>query len=141
MEVASEGKDARLTVEVTEGEFIEYPSLNLLVTVSDEGFCEARSYAWVTLKDYKDFVAALRQCEQTRRGHATLSGMSPSELELVVESSDKMGHFCLRYRLGKTSFTSRTVQAKAVMGGFDLDVELFDQTVSGFADLLPVPET
>ena len=49
MELSSEGKGSRLTVEVTGGEFIEYPSLNLLVTVSDEGFCEARSYAWMTL--------------------------------------------------------------------------------------------
>lgn len=45
MELSSAGKGSRLTVEVTGGEFIEYPSLNLLVTVSDEGFCEARSYA------------------------------------------------------------------------------------------------
>jgi len=95
----------------------------------------------VTLKDYKDFVAALRQCEQSRRGHAILSGMSPSELELVVESSDNVGHFHLRYRLGRTSLASRTVQAKAVTGGFDLDVEFFAQIVSGFAGLLPVTET
>lgn len=140
MQVLSERKDSCLTVEVSEGEFIEYPSLNLFVTVSDAGFCEVRNFVWVTLSDYKDFVAALRQCEQTRRGHATLSGMSPNELELVVESSDSLGHFHLRYRLGRTSFTSGLVQEKVVTGGFYLDVELFAQTVSDFAGLLPATE-
>lgn len=114
MELFSEGRASRLTVEVADGEFIHYPSLNLFVTVSDEGFCEARSYVWVTVPDYTDFVMALRQCEQTRRGRAVLSGMSPDEFELVIESSDSLGHFRLRYKLKRISSSWGTWQEKMV---------------------------
>ncbi len=137
MEVFSDGKASRLTVEVADGEFIEYPSLNLFVTVSDEGFCEARSYTWVTVQDYTDFVMALRQCEQTRRGRTVLFGMSPHELELVIESSDSLGHFRLRYKLERISSSWGTGQEKMVSGGFELSSEFIAQIAADFAELLP----
>ena len=138
MELFSESKASRLTVEVADGEFVEYPSLNLFVAVLDEGFCEARSYAWVTIRDYTDFVAALRQCEQTRRGRAVLSSMSPQELELVVESSDSLGHFHLQYKLVRISSGWGVWQEKIVSGGFELSSEFFAQFVADFASLLPM---
>ena len=137
MELFSEGRASRLTVEAADGEFIYYPSLHLFVAVSDEGFCEARRYVWVTVQDYTDFVMALRQCEQTRRGRAVVSGMSPDELELVIESSDSLGHFYLRYRLGRLASGRGTDHDKMVIGGFELISDFFAQIVGDFAELLP----
>lgn len=137
MELFSEGKASRLTVEVTDGEFIHHPSLNLFVTISDDSFCEAHSCAWVTVQDYTDFVMSLRQCEQTRRGRAVLSSMSPGELELVIESSDSLGHFYLRYRLVRISWGMGTDHDKMVIGGFELSSEFFARIVADFAELLP----
>ena len=137
MELFSDSKASHLTVEVADGEFIEYPSLNLFVAVSDEGFCEARSYTWVTVKDYTNFITALRECEQTRRGRAVLSSMSPHELELVIENSDNLGHFYLQYRLEWTSSHWGTYREKMVIGGFDISSEFFAQIVADFAELLP----
>ena len=139
MKLFSEGKASRLTVEVADGEFVYYPSLNLFVTVSDEGFCEARSYVWVTIKDYADFVTALRECEQTRRGCAVLSGMSPGEFEIGIESSDSLGHFYLRYRLVRTSYGWGTERDKMVTGGFEL-ISDFAQIAADFAELLPAEQ-
>lgn len=48
MELFSDSKASHLTVEVADGEFIYYPSLELFVSVPDEGFCEARRYASVS---------------------------------------------------------------------------------------------
>lgn len=140
MELFSESKASHLTVEVADGEFVYYPSLNLFVTVSDEGFCEARSYAWVTVKEYTDFVMALHQCEQTRRGRAILSSMSPGEFEIVIESCDSLGHFHLQYKLAKTFYSWVAYHEKIVSGGFDLDSGFFAQIVGSFAELLPVDQ-
>ena len=140
MELFFEGRASRLTVEVADSELIMYPSLNLFVTVSDEGFCEARSYVWVTVPDYTDFVMALRQCEQTQRGRAVLSGMSPNEFELVIESSDSLGHFRLRYKLERISSSWGTWQEKMVSGGFELSSEFIAKIATDFAELLPDEE-
>ena len=137
MEVFSENRKSHLTVEVTEGEFVYYPSLNLFVTISDEGFCEARGHAWVTIGNCTDFVAASRSCEQTRRGRAVLSGTSPGEFEIAIESCDSVGHFRLQYKLTHGVYSWGAYHEKTVSGVFDLDSGCFAQTVAGFAELLP----
>ena len=138
MQVSSEGGDSHLTVEVIGAEFLEYPSLNLSVAVSNEGFCEARGGDWVGLSEYEAFVVSLRECERTRRGRAVLTGMSPDDLEIIIESNDRLGHFQLNYRLGKMSYYSRSARLLTVAGGFDLDAGFFSQIVADFAELLPV---
>ena len=138
IEVWSERRDSHLTIKAIESDFVEYPSLDLSVAVTNEDFCEARGGGLVGLNEYEAFVVALRQCERTRRGRATLSGMSPDELEVIVESTDSLGHFQLNYRLGRTSYNSRMIRFVTAIGGFDLDAEFSPQTVADFADLLPV---
>ena len=138
-EVFSQGKDARFRMEVIEGEFVCYPSLNLAVTVAHTGFCKAHGSAWVGLDDYQAFADALRQCEQARQGRATLTGMSPDELEIVVQNSDSLGHFELGYKLGRSSPRNlRAVWPQMVTGSFELDVCFLPQIVSEFSDLMPV---
>lgn len=65
--------------------------------------------------------------------------MSPDELELVIESSDSLGHFHLRYRLGRMSFGRGTDHDKMVIGGFEV-ISDFAQIVGDFADLLPAEQ-
>jgi hypothetical protein len=140
MEIVSECRASRLTIEVVGSELVHNPTLNLSVTVVDEGFCGAYDGIWVGMDEYESFVAALRDCEQTRLGKAALDSFSPGELILVIENDDGWGHFRLRYTLGKMSYKSRVPLTKAVTGGFDLDSERLAQHVSDFQSLRPLSE-
>jgi len=140
MELFSENRASHLTIEVTEGEFVRYPSLSLFVTISDEGFCEARGYTWITIENCTAFVTALHRCEQTRRGRAALSGMSLGEFEIVIESCDSVGHFRLQYQLAQAAYNRGAYQERTVSGVFDLDSGFFAEIVASFAELLPDAE-
>ena len=84
MKILSENLASHLVLEVTTPEPL-YPILRLFVSVDDEGFSGTYSEVWVSLDDYEKFLADLRLCEQTRRGNATLSSMSPDKFEVTIE--------------------------------------------------------
>ncbi len=134
----SEGKRSSLTLEVIELDLIIYPSLNFSVTLVDEGFCEAHNMAWVGLDGFKAFVNAMQQCEKTRRGKAELHGISDDELDLVIENSDTLGHFDVKYRMSKFGWERYD---RVIVGGFDLDASFLQQMVSDLAYLLTMIKT
>ena len=134
MKILSENLASHLVLEVTTPEPL-YPILRLFVSVDDEGFSGTYSEVWVSLDDYEKFLADLRLCEQTRRGNATLSSMSPDKFEVTIEQCDGWGHFLLRYMLSKNS---RLTGEKRVSGSFGLDASSFKELVEEFDNLINV---
>ena len=116
MKVFSESRSSYFSIEVVGVEMI-FPSLHLSVEVNDSGFSGLNG-VWVDPEDLKKFVADLRTCERTRSGAACLVSLSLDDLELSVENSDGWGHFVLRYKIGKTSYSSIGVFDKLVASEF-----------------------
>jgi len=134
MEIFSENLASRLVIEVLTVEARD-PSLRLSVSTNDEGFSGAYNGVWISLDDYEKFSADLRLCEETRRGKATLSSMSPDEFEVTIEQCDGWGHFLLRYTLSRFSYVRQGSLNKSVSGGFDLDSGCLADIVSELARL------
>ena len=134
MEIFSEDLASRLVIEVLTVEARD-PSLRLSVSINDEGFSGAYNGVWISLDDYEKFSADLRLCEETRRGKATLSSMSPDKFEVTIEQCDGWGHFLLRYMLSKNS---RLTGEKRVSGSFGLDASSFKELVEEFDNLINV---
>ena len=137
MEIFSENLASRLVIEVLTVEARD-PSLRLSVSTNDEGFSGAYNGVWISLDDYEKFSADLRLCEETRRGKATLSSMSPDEFEVTIEQCDGWGHFLLRYTLSRFSYVRQGSLNKSVSGGFDLDASSFKELVEEFDNLINV---
>jgi len=144
MKIVAENQTSSLAIVITATDEVPeqmYSSMMLWVSVTDEGFTGARDGVCVLAEDLAKFAADLNLCEQTRKGKASLSSISPGELELTIEQSDGWGHFLLRYTLSKPfcSLYSRSgLLDKSVSGGFDLDASSFKELVEEFDNLINV---
>ena len=74
--------------------------LLLNVTVKIRGY-SAADHAWVVANDWCEFLSELRALERLRKGHATLHGASPRNLELTIKATDHAGHMAVSGFLGR----------------------------------------
>jgi hypothetical protein len=140
MEIVSKAGDSRLSIEVVVSGFVHPQTLNLSVTVADEGFLGASEGIWVGTDEYRAFIAALHQGKETGWGSAALASISPGKLGLRIVNAGGLMLFQLHYRVCRTSYKYAAPDHTAIMGGFDLDPERWAQHVSDFESLLPPSE-
>ena len=131
MELLSDDKTSTISFQVLGFEVEHYPSANLLVKVTDDGF-SGSALVWVGADEWDAFVEQLRRCEQNRCGSASLASMDPGEFTLRIEKGDSLGHLVARFQLTQRHLTRAGNVARTLTGGFDLDSEFFAQTVQEF---------
>jgi len=75
--------------------------LLVIVEVRCRGFA-GRIDTWIARPAWLEFCDQLTRLEQRRQGQASVESMSPNELRLTVQSTDRAGHMavegCLGYR-------------------------------------------
>jgi len=115
-------------------ERIEYeerhPSYHFAISINQTPFQGAMNI-WIEAPAFKLFLEELAECEQTRRGEATLVSMSPDEFRLRIFNTHSKGDFALTYAL-------RDYRGKfppQLQGGFELDVSVFQQILRDFTEL------
>ena len=114
-----------------------YPSLEVRVEATAKGFSGA-SDVWIDGFALKEFTAALRDLEKSRRGRVELQSMDPDHLRLAIRSMDDAGHLLAEFTI------SRTVQVwdrpepvpLRVSGAFELDPGAVGEIVAGFGQLV-----
>lgn len=68
--------------------------LHLIVSVRAGDFA-GRTDPGIDRDAWAAFLTALRELERTRKGSATLEGLSPGELRLTVRAIDRAGHMSI----------------------------------------------
>src|SRR4051812_35109063 len=79
----------------------------LIVGARFRGFT-ASIDVWVSRTAWMAFVQELVVLEECRQGWATLEGISPGELSLVIRSTDRAGHMGVEATLGARGYDYRT---------------------------------
>lgn len=67
----------------------------------------AKTHAWVRWDVLKAFVEQLEVLERRREGTATITSMSPGELELSIRVIDRAGHVVARGTVGRHIYGPR----------------------------------
>jgi hypothetical protein len=71
-----------------------YGDAYIIITVNSNGF-SGKNDLWVGAEELKEFCVSLVRLEKERNGEATLSSMSPGELNLKIYSIDSLGHLAV----------------------------------------------
>ena len=77
-----------------------YGDAYVIISISSNGF-SGKNDLWVSAEGLKEFCTSLVKLERERRGEATLSSISPGELNLKIYSVDSLGHLAVA---GTTSY-------------------------------------
>jgi hypothetical protein len=99
------------------------PSLgDVLVTVniSSNGF-SGKNEVWVQREEVERFCRTLSSLEQSLSGQATLSSISPDELELTVLSVSRRGNIAVRGSTGYRVQSETTEFLHSITFGFEFE--------------------
>lgn len=92
-----ENGDNFIELEVSLEEDDSLPSkgdIYVIISLNSNSF-SGKNDLWVMAKDFQSFCAALIKLEKERKGEATLTSISPGELELKFQSIDSLGHLAV----------------------------------------------
>ena len=109
--------------------------IRLAVEVSAPGFRGRNGSAWVAGPAWERFLADLRQLERTRRGEASLTSMSPADLELRVCAVDRAGHILVEGHVGDYLRAATRVREACVPFAISLDPSCLPAALAEFAAL------
>jgi hypothetical protein len=108
-------------VEVGETDY-DRGDIRLRVRVSSIGFRGDYEHVWIRAEEFARFIKELDAVERDRTGMATLSSMSPNDLELRIRIRDSAGHLSVEGYLGRFSYGVTGVPVEARIGySIDLD--------------------
>lgn len=79
--------------------------LHLHVRVACRTFCGEYDGVWVEATAFQDFLSELQFLEEWRQGSATLASISPGELRLQIQATDRAGHIGVTGQLGRWCYT------------------------------------
>ena len=139
MRIQSEDGQQFIQIEQQEVSLLYHPSISVRIEASAHGFSASMSQVWLSADDMHAFYAELVHLEQQRSGAASLTGMSPDEVTLALQTIDRAGHMNARLDLTKTTFpTHRYPQANQHISiTFEIDVSLLPRWVRQFKQLIP----
>jgi hypothetical protein len=110
--------------------------IRLRVRVSSIGFRGDYEHVWIRAEEFERFIKQLDAVERNRAGTATLSSMSPNDLELRIRIRDSAGHVSVEGYLGRFSYGVAGVPVEARIGySIDLDPGLLAGVREEFRDL------
>lgn len=114
-----------------DSELISYGDARLTLRVHSHGYVGS-SIAWAARKQLAQFSTALADLESSLQGEATLSSMSPGELDLKVFSTSRRGHIGLAGTIGCQINDANATFLHSVSFGFEFEC-------SQLTELLHVP--
>jgi len=114
-----------------------YPSLEVRVEGSTKGFSGAAD-VWIDGFALKEFTAALRAFEKSRKGRVELQAMSPADLRLAIRSMNGSGHLLVDFAIARTVLVGDRPEPVPlrVAGAFELDPGTLGEVLAGFGQLV-----
>jgi len=92
----------------------------LSVEVRSSGF-GGRADLWVSRESLKAFASQLAGLDNTRRGQASLTSMSPDQFEMSVRAVTSIGHVAVEGKLSRRCRSENATFIHAVSFGFEID--------------------
>ncbi|MCY6485421.1 hypothetical protein OW763_13880 [Clostridium aestuarii] len=135
MKIFSEDRLAFIEIIFVESYMEKLPSINVSITVQNDGFTGVLESVWITIDDLKHFISCMDVIDVKRRGKANLTSMSPNEFILDFQTYDKCGHIKVNYTLTK-DFSFPYFREVSLQGGFDIDSSEFLSIIKEFKKLL-----
>lgn len=79
-----------------------YPSHKIGIEITTENIkADFNDHIWLSDKDIEKFLIELDELDRSRKGDATLGGMSPAEMTLTFKPIDSLGHLSVSLRFVK----------------------------------------
>ncbi|TLS69221.1 hypothetical protein FEF65_01695 [Mariprofundus erugo] len=95
MKIENGNNYLELEVSLEEDETLpSYGDAYVIISVNSNGF-SGKNDLWVSAEGLQEFCASLVKLEKERIGEATLSSISPGELDLKIYSVDSLGHLAV----------------------------------------------
>lgn len=88
-------------IEFTKIESVKehYPSHRIQIDISTENIkANFNRNIWLSDADIEKFLVELDALNESRNGEATLGGMSPGEMTLIIKPIDNLGHLTVSLR-------------------------------------------
>lgn len=95
------------------------------VRVDSRGYAGAND-VYVLDSEFRQFCSNLLKLQETLKGQAVLSSVSPGELEIRLEPFDALGHISVIGKLGYHMFTRHSSNWHSVEFGFEFDPQQLD---------------
>lgn len=100
MKIESGNNHLVLEVSVEEDDTLpSYGDAYVTISVHSNGF-SGKNDLWVGAEELQEFCASLVKLEKKRKGEASLSSISPGELNLKIYSVDSLGHLAIKGTTG-----------------------------------------
>ena len=135
MKIVSEDRKSFIEIAFIEAEKERMPSINVTVTIQNEGFAGDLNSTWIKIDELNNFLSCMDEIDIKRSGIAHLCSMSPCEFLLDFETFDKSGHIKVVYSI--TKYISYPYFRELSLNGvFDIDSSEFSDIVKSFRKLI-----
>ena len=84
----------------------------IIISLNSNGF-SGKNDLWVIAEELQEFCTSLVRLEKERKGEATLTSISPGELDLKIHSIDSLGHLAVS---GTTGYERDDMQHSVTFG-------------------------
>ncbi|MGV3611392.1 MAG: WapI family immunity protein [Fluviicola sp.] len=102
MQITNEGKTRRIDFVKLESVREQYPSHRIGIEIKTENIQTNFNHSiWWSEADLEQFLIDLELLDSSRKGKAVLESMSPGEMELIFQATDKAGHLSVLFHLVK----------------------------------------
>lgn len=135
MKIFSEDRLSFIEIIFVESYIERLPSINISISVQNDGFTGVLESVWIETNDLKYFLSCMDALNIKRSGKAHLNSMSPSEFILDFHTYDKWGHIKVNYTITK-DFSYPYFRKVSLQGGFDIDSSEFLSIIKEFKKLL-----
>jgi hypothetical protein len=92
---------------------------------------------WVRRLDWNQFARSVAELEQTRRGEAIVSAMSPNDFHLRIFASDRAGHIMAEGWVGRAYSARGGILENRVSFGIEIDPTILSLLAQQFESLSP----
>lgn len=136
MKIESIDRNSFIDIQYVESEMIRDPSVVFSVVIQDKGFSGQNPNVWIRVSCLQQFIEELNEIENKRKGAARITGLSPNEFSLSIESINSRGYFMAAYQLERTLYLENTYQKMYVGGRFDYNISDTNEVVKFFSKLI-----
>ena len=106
--------------------------IKLQVNLKLQDFNGTYSGVWLEASAMMEFHNELEALEESRKGSARITSMSPEEFILEIRSSDNLGHLEIKTQLHRHQYSGPKYWPIYLRGGFEVQPDTIRQLMSCF---------
>jgi len=122
--IKSKDENSYIKLELLETELINFPSFLINCSIKNGNYM-AIDKIWIELPEYNIFFEAFKTLNKKREGIASITSMSPEELNITIKTLETNGPFQLHFNMSKVTYNPNLIKL-SLSGGFELDSEFIN---------------